>query len=103
MRNGFHNLDFRDYVKYKNSVAEFKLDYLFHLSAHTNLEYRESNPKDTDKTKTTAVEHAVHITNELNIPVLYISTAGIFNGKKNLYYDWDQTRTKSSFKKSCRN
>ena len=74
-------LDFRDYDKYKNSVVEFKPDYLFHLGAHTNLEYCESNPKDTEKTNTTAVEHAVHIANELNIPILYISTAGIFVGK----------------------
>jgi dTDP-4-dehydrorhamnose reductase len=82
-------LDFRDYDKYKNSVVEFKPDYLFHLGAHTNLEYCESNPKDTEKTNTTAVEHAVHIANELNIPILYISTAGIFDGKQDTYDDWD--------------
>ena len=29
------------------------------------------------------------IANELNIPLLYISTAGIFDGAKNLYDDWD--------------
>ena len=28
--------------------------------------------------------------NELNIPILYISTAGIFDGKKESYDDWDQ-------------
>ena len=36
-----------------------------------------------------AVENAVYIANELDIPLLYISTAGIFDGKKELYDDWD--------------
>jgi dTDP-4-dehydrorhamnose reductase len=37
-----------------------------------------------------AVENAVEIANELEIPMLYISTAGIFDGKKEVYDDWDQ-------------
>ena len=35
------------------------------------------------------MENAVSVSNELNIPILYISTAGIFDGNKNLYDDWD--------------
>jgi len=33
------------------------------------------------------VENAVYIANELDIPLLYISTAGIFDGKKEIYDD----------------
>lgn len=36
-----------------------------------------------------SVENAVYISNQLNIPLLYISTAGIFDGAKDLYDDWD--------------
>ena len=36
-----------------------------------------------------SVENAVLIANKLNIPLLYISTAGIFDGKKEFYDDWD--------------
>ena len=32
-------LDFRDYEAYWRDVSEFKPDYLFHLGAHTDLEY----------------------------------------------------------------
>jgi len=35
------------------------------------------------------VENAVHIANELDIPLLYISTAGIYDGLKETYDDWD--------------
>lgn len=82
-------LDFRDYEAYKTDVNEFKPDFLFHIGAYTNLEFCEENPDDTYKTNTLSVENAVHISNELNIPLLYISTAGIFDGKKDLYDDWD--------------
>lgn len=83
-------LDFRDYNKYKNQVIAYKPDYLFHIGAYTDLEYCEKNIKDTYNTNTISVENAVLIANELNIPVLYISTAGIFDGKKEVYNDWDQ-------------
>lgn len=82
-------MDFREYDKYKKDVEEFKPDYLFHLGAYTDLEYCELNPDDTYKTNTLSVENAVYIAKKLNIPLLYISTAGIFDGKKDLYDDWD--------------
>lgn len=82
-------LDFRDFDRYKKDVTDFSPDYLFHLGAYTDLEFCEQNPDDTYLTNTISVENAVYIANELNIPILYISTAGIFDGKKELYDDWD--------------
>jgi len=82
-------LDFRDFDAYKKDVFDFKPDYLFHLGAYTDLEYCETNSADTYQTNTLAVENAVYLANELNIPLLYISTAGIFDGGKELYDDWD--------------
>jgi dTDP-4-dehydrorhamnose reductase len=83
-------LDFRDFEQYKKDVMSFKPDYLFHLGAYTDLEFCENNADDTYLTNTISVENAVQIANELNIPILYISTAGIFDGNKELYDDWDQ-------------
>ncbi len=82
-------LDFRDFVKYRKDVKNFKPDYLFHLGAHTDLEFCENNPEETYLTNTIAVENAVYIANEFDIPLLYISTAGIFDGRKHAYDDWD--------------
>jgi dTDP-4-dehydrorhamnose reductase len=83
-------LDFRDFDAYKKDVTDFNPDYLFHLGAYTDLEFCELNPDETYKTNTLSVENAVYIANQLDIPVLYISTAGIFDGTKELYDDWDQ-------------
>ena len=83
-------LDFRDFDKYKDDVETFKPDYLFHLGAYTDLEFCEQNIDDTYLTNTISVENAVYIANSLDIPLLYISTAGIFDGEKELYDDWDE-------------
>ena len=83
------SLDFRDYDAYRKQVMKFRPDYIFHIGAYTDLEFCELNPKDTYFTNTLSVEHAVCLANELEIPILYISTAGIFDGAKDLYDDWD--------------
>ena len=75
-------LDFRDFDAYKKDVVEYKPDYLFHLGAYTDLEFCEQNIDDTYNTNALSVENAVFIAHELDIPLLYISTAGIFDGKK---------------------
>jgi dTDP-4-dehydrorhamnose reductase len=82
-------LDFRNADAYMRDVELFRPDYLFHLGAHTSLEFCEEYPNDAYATNTIAVETAVHIANRLDIPLLYISTAGIFDGRQELYDDWD--------------
>ena len=82
-------LDFRDYKSYLDDVTQYKPNYLIHLGAHTDLEYCELNKDDAYQTNTSSVMHAVSISNELKIPLVYISTAGIFDGKKDLYNEDD--------------
>lgn len=83
-------LDFRDIDEYRKQVHEFAPDYLFHLGAYTGLEYCEQHVEDAYMTNTVSVENAVYIANELDIPLLYISTAGIYDGGQDTYDDWDQ-------------
>ena len=82
-------LDFRNYDEYYNQVKDFKPDWLFHIGAHTSLEYCEINIDDAYLTNTISVEYATRIANDLDIPIFYVSTAGIFDGKKEQYDDWD--------------
>jgi len=83
-------LDFRDYNAYIRDVVGFNPDYLFHLGAYTDLEFCETHQDDAYATNTIAVENAVYIANKLDIPLLYISTAGIFDGSKDTFDDWDK-------------
>ena len=68
-------LDFRDFEKYRQDILSFRPEYLFHLGALTDLEYCELHVDDAYATNALSVENAVIIANELDIPILYISTA----------------------------
>jgi dTDP-4-dehydrorhamnose reductase len=93
-------LDFRNRDNYFELVEQFKPNYLFHLGAHTDLEYCEKNPHDAYNTNTISVETATQIANKHNIPLLYISTAGIFGGEKDFYDDWDHPNPLSHYGRS---
>jgi dTDP-4-dehydrorhamnose reductase len=84
------SLDFRDFDEYLRRVKDFNPHWLFHIGAHTSLEYCENHPDDAYLTNTISVEFATRIANELGIPLFYVSTAGIFDGAKDQYDDWDQ-------------
>lgn len=83
-------LDFRDISAYENDVKSFGPDILIHLGAYTSLEYCDTNEIDALNNNVTSLETAVHLSNDLDIPILFISTAGIFDGQKDEYDDWDE-------------
>ena len=93
-------LDFRDQAQYEKSVFDFKPDMLFHIGAYTDLEYCEINEQDTYQTNTESVKYAVNIANKLSIPLLYISTAGIFDGSKEVYDETDKPNPIGHYAKS---
>ena len=93
-------LDFRKFKKYFSDVKIFKPNYLIHLGANTDLEFCEKNKKKTYKTNTTSVIYAIKISNKLRIPLIYISTAGIFDGKKKSYDDWDKPKPLGQYAKT---
>lgn len=82
--------DFRDFSDYKAKFEAFEPEMLMHIGALTDLEYCEANPDNAYRTNTIAVEHAISLANAHGIPLVYISTAGIFDGNKEHYDDWDQ-------------
>ena len=53
------------------------------------MEYCDTNELDALNNNVTSLETAVHLSNDLDIPLLFISTAGIFDGEKDEYDDWD--------------
>lgn len=82
--------DIRNYDQYFSDVSRFKPDYLFHLGALTDLEYCELHKYEATITNSLAVDNAVSIVNSLDIPLLYIGTVGIFDGKKEDYNEEDE-------------
>ena len=93
-------LDIRDLGAYRKDVSNFHPDYLFHLAACTDMEDCERNPDNAWLTNAIGAENAAYIANELGIPLLYISTAGIFDGQKQMYDDWDIPNPLSCYARS---
>lgn len=83
-------LDVRDYHDFRKQAFDFEPDIIIHLAALTDLEYCELNRMEAYETNTVSVENAVSIANKLDSTLVYISTAGIFNGEKDTYSDWDR-------------
>ena len=98
--NWLTELDFTIYENYKLEVENFGSDCLIHLGAMTNLEECEFNPDQTYLNNTKSVEYAVKISNDMNIPLVFISTAGIFDGNKDTYDDFDTPNPLSHYGKS---
>ncbi len=91
-------------VRKKNDVIatieQFQPDYIVHLAALTDMEYCEKNFEDSYRTNTESVLFLGHQAFKRDIPFLYISTAGIFDGEKDLYNEDDQPNPLSIYGKS---
>ena len=94
------HLDVRDLDAYRKDVIDFRPDCLFHLAACTDMEDCERNPDNAWLTNAIGAENAAYIANELDIPLLYVSTAGIFDGHKQLFDDWDTPNPVSCYARS---
>lgn len=82
-------LDVRKIEEVKRMIEEIRPDYIFHLAALTDLEYCELHQEDAYNTNALATENIALLCKEKNITLVYISTAGIFDGSQEWYNDYD--------------
>jgi dTDP-4-dehydrorhamnose reductase len=80
-------LDVRDAAAVERSVDEFRPDAVFHLAAITDLEWSEMHPEATAETNAHATASIARLCAARGLPMVYISTAGIFDGEKLEPYD----------------
>ena len=92
--------DVRDMDSIRRSIVEYSPDILINLAAITDMEECETNQKDAWLTNSLGAENLAIIANQLDIPLVYISTAGIFGGEKEDYNDFDQPNPLSIYAKS---
>ena len=92
--------DVVDFQGILEKASKFKPDLIINLAALTDLEYCEENPEVTWKTNALGAENMALISKRLSVTHIYISTAGIFDGKKEYYNDFDQPNPMSIYAKS---
>ena len=80
--------DVRDYDSVNGSISEFDPAIILNLAALTDLEYCERNQENAWLTNTLGAENLALIANRLDVPLVYISTAGIVDGAQEVYHDF---------------
>lgn len=95
-----HYMDVTDFKQVKDVAERIKPDYIFHLAALTDLEYCEQNPVEAYKVNALGTENVMLICKKLDIPMIYISTAGVFNGRQEFYVDYDDAEPLNVYGKS---
>jgi dTDP-4-dehydrorhamnose reductase len=98
--NWLSMLDVRNKADIKKIVNDFNPGYIVHLAALTDMEYCEKNIIDAYRTNTEAVQFLSREAQKRNIPFLYISTAGIFDGEKESYEEEDMPNPLSVYGRS---
>lgn len=96
---GSIELDVRN-MKQVLSFADRKLDLILHLAAETDLSKAQFNPIDAYLTNHTGTQNMVQLAQILDIPIVYISTAMIFDGKKKSYSEEDKANPTNHYGRS---
>jgi dTDP-4-dehydrorhamnose reductase len=92
--------DVRDYAATLQLVMKFKPRLIINLAALTDLEYCEQNSEHAWKVNALGAENMALIAQKLDVPHVYISTAGIFDGRQEFYNDFDQPNPLGIYAKS---
>jgi dTDP-4-dehydrorhamnose reductase len=82
--------DVRDFHGMSYACSEFQPTIIMNLAAMTSLEECESYTKQAIDTNAGGSNNCAMLASKLGIPYVYISTAGIFDGKQEHYSDWDK-------------
>ena len=93
-------LDIRDLDAVINIATTFQPELIINLAALTDLEYCEKNETNAYLTNGLGQENICLVANKLDIPTVYISTAGIFDGNQEYYHDFDTPNPLSVYGKS---
>ena len=92
--------DVIDFQKISEKAFTFEPDLIINLAALTDLEFCEKNPEITWKTNALGAENMALISKAVDATHIYISTAGIFDGQKEYYNDFEQPNPLSVYAKS---
>ena len=85
-RTKFVECDITNQVALKKNITEINPSIIVHSAAWTDVDGCEKDPKKAILINATSVSHLAEISKKTNIPVVYISTDFVFDGKKTKPY-----------------
>lgn len=96
---GSTELDVRNISQIMSYIGK-KLDLILHLAAETNLSKAEFSPIDAYATNHTGTQNMLELAKRLEIRIVYIGTAMIFDGKKKSYSEEDKANPTNHYGRS---
>jgi dTDP-4-dehydrorhamnose reductase len=88
---GVQYVDVRDKDGISKIIRETKPEVVYHLAAETDLEHCENFPDEAYRTNVVGTQNVVLAARESDAVVVYVSTAGVFDGTKPTpYTEFDQ-------------
>ena len=100
LSEGISWCDIRDLKYTADLINSYQPDIIINLAALVDLEYCEREKDDCYSTNTIAAIHLFNLAKDLNIPYVFISTAGIFGNDKEFYTEEDRPYPLSAYGKS---
>jgi dTDP-4-dehydrorhamnose reductase len=94
------SLDVADAELFAKAVEAFEPDLIINLAAETDLELCEREPERAWASNAVGAENGGRIAEQLGVPYVYISTAGIFGGEQEWYSDDDVPNPLTVYAKS---
>jgi dTDP-4-dehydrorhamnose reductase len=98
---GLERLDVRVAHDLRRCLNQAEPDIVFHLAAETDLETCERDPDGAFATNAIATKNVALACEVLGVPIVYISTAGVFDGtKEDPYTEFDSPNPINVYGKS---
>lgn len=93
-------IDAANFEQLSADVRDFGAGLIVNLAAQTDLEYCEKDPLQAWRDNALGAENCALLARQLDVPLVYISTAGIFGGEKDEYLDYDEPLPLTVYAKS---
>jgi dTDP-4-dehydrorhamnose reductase len=95
------HLDVRNWDEVKEVFAAVQPEFVCHLAAETDLERSDAEPDHAFATNTLGTKFVAFESERIDVPLVYISTAGVFDGAKHgAYHEWDDANPLNTYGKS---
>lgn len=83
-------LDIQDWPQTNKFITSHQPDLIIHLGALTNLDYCEEHPNEAFRVNAYGTKNIALAANAVNAQIVYLSTDGVYDGKKGSeYYEYD--------------
>lgn len=100
IENWIEYADVRDCYAIREAVISFRPNIIINLAALTDMEQCEQEPENAWLTNALGTENLGLLANELDVPYVYISTAGIFGSEEEEHNDFEIPNPASVYAKS---